>query len=221
MLSIGRLGTTGGADYYLDKVANNVDDYYLGRGEAPGQWIGATAEQLGLVGQVDAEALRNLLAGQVRPTVTTWASSSVRRRRPGYDLTFSAPKGVSLLWAFGSDEVRDTISAAHDRAVGAVLDHLSTEACYARRGRDGGASSSKPRASSAPPSGTAPAGPATPSSTPMSSSPTWSRVPTAGGPPPTAATSTLWQKAAGTLYHSALRAELHRSASPGTSGATA
>ena len=63
MLSIGRLGTSGGADYYLDKVANNVDDYYLGRGEAPGQWIGATAEQLGLVGQVDAEALRNLLAG--------------------------------------------------------------------------------------------------------------------------------------------------------------
>jgi hypothetical protein len=42
MLSIGRLGTTGGAEYYLDKVANSVDDYYLGRGEAPGQWIGST-----------------------------------------------------------------------------------------------------------------------------------------------------------------------------------
>ena len=54
MLSIGRLGIAGGADYYLDKVANNVDDYYLGRGEAPGQWIGATAEELGLIGQVDA-----------------------------------------------------------------------------------------------------------------------------------------------------------------------
>jgi len=136
MLSIGRLGVTGGADYYLDKVANNVDDYYLGRGEAPGQWIGATAEQLGLVGQVEADVLRNLLAGtsaegealglQIQPG-----------RRPGYDLTFSAPKGVSLLWAFGSGEVRDTISAAHDRAVGAVLDHLSTEACYARRGHGG------------------------------------------------------------------------------------
>jgi conjugative relaxase-like TrwC/TraI family protein len=136
MLSIGRLGTSGGADYYLDKVANSVDDYYLGRGEAPGQWIGATSEQLGLVGQIDAEALRYLLAGnsaggedlglQIQPD-----------RRPGYDLTFSAPKGVSLLWAFGSGEVRDAISAAHDRAIGAVLDHLSTEACYARRGHGG------------------------------------------------------------------------------------
>jgi hypothetical protein len=45
MLSIGRLGTTGGANYYLDKVANSVDDYHLGRGEAPGQWIGATSQQ--------------------------------------------------------------------------------------------------------------------------------------------------------------------------------
>ena len=136
MLSIGRLGASGGADYYLEKVANNVDDYYLGRGEAPGQWIGAAAEGLGLVGQIEAEALRNLLAGtsaegeelglQIQPG-----------RRPGYDLTFSAPKGISLLWAFGSAEVRDTISAAHDQAIGAVLDQLSKEACYARRGHGG------------------------------------------------------------------------------------
>jgi conjugative relaxase-like TrwC/TraI family protein len=136
VLSIGRLGTSGGADYYLDKVANNVDDYYLGRGEAPGQWIGTTAERLGLVGQVDPQALRNLLAG----TSVTGESLGMQlrpERRPGYDLTFSAPKGISLLWAFGPDEVREAISGAHDRSVGAVLDHLSKEACYARRGRDG------------------------------------------------------------------------------------
>ncbi len=136
MLSIGKLGASGGADYYLEKVANNVDDYYLGRGEAPGHWIGATAEGLGLVGQVEAEALRNLLAG----TSAEGAALGLQiqpGRRPGYDLTFSAPKGISLLWAFGSGEVRDTISTAHDRAIGAVLDHLSMEACYARRGHGG------------------------------------------------------------------------------------
>ena len=136
MLSIGRLGTTGGADYYLGKVANNVDDYYLGRGEAPGQWIGATSEQLGLVGQVGPDALRNLLAGTSASGEDLGARIS-EDRRPGYDLTFSAPKGASLLWAFGSEEVRDSISVAHDRAVGAVLDHLSAEACYARRGAGG------------------------------------------------------------------------------------
>ena len=63
----------------------------------------------------------------------------VRRvaRRPGYDLTFSAPKSVSLLWTFGSAEVRDTVSVAHDRAVAGVVDQLSGEACVVRRGRDG------------------------------------------------------------------------------------
>ena len=37
VLSIGRLGVVTGADYYLANVVNSVDDYYLGRGEAPGQ----------------------------------------------------------------------------------------------------------------------------------------------------------------------------------------
>ncbi|MGA2836859.1 MAG: MobF family relaxase [Acidimicrobiales bacterium] len=136
MLSIGRLGISGGAEYYLDKVANNVDDYYLGRGEAPGQWIGSTAQSLGLSGQIDADMLRNLLAGKSAVGDDLGARLS-QERRPGYDLTFSAPKGISLLWAFGPDQVRDAISVAHDRAVGAVLDHLSTEACYARRGAGG------------------------------------------------------------------------------------
>jgi conjugative relaxase-like TrwC/TraI family protein len=136
VLSIGRLGASGGADYYLDKVANNVDDYYLGRGEAPGRWIGATAEGLGLVGQVEAEELRNLLAGKSAQGEALGLQIQPGRR-PGYDLTFSAPKGVSLLWAFGPDEVRHTISVAHDHAVVAVLDHLSKEACYARRGHGG------------------------------------------------------------------------------------
>jgi len=136
MLSIGRLGASGGADYYLEKVANNVDDYYLGRGEAPGQWIGSTAESLGLSGQVEAEELRNLLAGK-SANGDNLGARLTQERRPGYDLTFSAPKGVSLLWAFGPGNVRDAISAGHDRAVGAVLDHLSIEACYARRGAGG------------------------------------------------------------------------------------
>src|ERR1039458_5021966 len=136
MLSIGRLGISGGAEYYLDKVANNVDDYYLGRGEAPGQWIGSVAQSLGLSGQVDSDTLRNLLAGKSAVGDDLGARLS-SERRPVYDLTFSAPKGISLLWSCGRAHVRDAISVAHDRAVGAVLDHLSTEACYARRGAGG------------------------------------------------------------------------------------
>lgn len=35
VLSIGRLGVASGADYYLESIANSVDDYYLGRGRPP------------------------------------------------------------------------------------------------------------------------------------------------------------------------------------------
>jgi conjugative relaxase-like TrwC/TraI family protein len=136
MLSIGKLGIAGGADYYLDKVANSVDDYYLGRGEAPGEWVGQAAATLGLTGQVDPGDLRSLLAG--RSAAGDALGLQVQPgRRPGYDLTFSAPKGASLLWAFGTADVRDAVSVAHDRAVASVIDRLTVEACFARRGHGG------------------------------------------------------------------------------------
>ncbi len=136
MLSIGRLGVATGAEYYLETVANSVDDYYLGHGEAPGRWIGATADQLGLTGEVNADQLRNLLAG-LSPEGVSLGMQLRTDRRPGYDLTFSAPKGVSLLWAFSSDQIRSEITEAHDRAVVAVLDQLGKEASFARRGAKG------------------------------------------------------------------------------------
>jgi conjugative relaxase-like TrwC/TraI family protein len=206
MLSIGKLGAAGGAEYYLDKMANSVDDYYLGRGEAPGQWIGKAAADLGLVGQVDPEDLRNLLAGRSADGEALGVQVQPGRR-PGYDLTFSAPKGVSLLWAFGSPDVRDAISAGHDQAVASVIDHLSAEACFARRGRGGAqlveangfiGAAFRHRTSRAgdPQLHTHVVVP----NLVNGSDGRWSA--------PDGRQLYLWQKAAGTLYRSALRAEL-------------
>jgi conjugative relaxase-like TrwC/TraI family protein len=206
MLSIGKLGVAGGAEYYLDKMANSVDDYYLGRGEAPGQWVGKAAAGLGLVGQVDPEDLRNLLAGRSADGETLGVQVQPDRR-PGYDLTFSAPKGVSLLWAFGAPDVRDAISVGHDRAVASVIDHLSAEACFARRGR-GGAQLIEANGF---------IGAAFRHRTSRAGDPqlhTHVVVPNlvegADGrwSAPDGRQLYLWQKAAGTLYRSALRAEL-------------
>ena len=219
MLSIGRLGASSGAEYYLDNVANNVDDYYLGRGEAPGRWIGAASERHGLVGEVDAGALRHLLAGRSASGVELGARLS-KERRPGYDLTFSAPKSASLLWAFGPEEVRDAITVAHDRAVESVLDHLSAEACYARRGAGGSqlidatgfvGAAFRHRTSRAadPQLHTHVVVP----NVVQGSDGRWSA--------PDGRHLYAWKMTAGTLYRSALRAELDPSASPGMSGATA
>ena len=62
MLSIGKLGR-GQENYYLATVAKGIEDYYTGSGEAPGEWTGAAAARLGLSGEVDAEALRQILGG--------------------------------------------------------------------------------------------------------------------------------------------------------------
>jgi conjugative relaxase-like TrwC/TraI family protein len=103
------------ASYYED----GVDDYYAGEGEASG-WQGKGAEALRLEGPVDPDRFRELLAGQVTPGARS--SRGARRRdakdRIGIDLTFSAPKSVSLQALVGGDA---RIVEAHDRAVGTAI----------------------------------------------------------------------------------------------------
>ena len=54
-----------------------------------------------------------------------------------FDLTFSAPKSVSLLWALGSEPVADTVMTAHRDAVAAALGFLEEHAATARMQIDG------------------------------------------------------------------------------------
>jgi conjugative relaxase-like TrwC/TraI family protein len=136
VLSIGKLAR-GAEGYYLNAVAKGIEDYYLGSGEALGRWIGAGSARLGLSGVVDGAALRAVLDGR-RPEdgrSVLW----VRRedRLPGFDLTFSAPKGVSLLFALADPRTSLLVREAHDRAVTAALGYLEREAGEVRRGRDG------------------------------------------------------------------------------------
>jgi len=49
------------------------------------------------------------------------------------DLTFSAPKSVSVLWALGGDEVHSVVMGAHRDAVAAALGFLEARASVARR----------------------------------------------------------------------------------------
>ena len=65
MLSIAKL-RVGQEAYQLSGVAQSLDDYYTGAGEAHGQWVGGGADRLGLAGQVAPDDLRAVLAG-LRP----------------------------------------------------------------------------------------------------------------------------------------------------------
>ncbi|HEX8690198.1 MAG TPA: MobF family relaxase [Solirubrobacterales bacterium] len=139
MLSIGKLGK-GQERYYLDKVAEGAEDYYSGEGEVAGEWLGDAAEDLTLSGEVEAAQLEAMLTGRNpadgEPLVGMRgvpSSGSV----PGFDLTFSAPKSVSLLWGLGGPIAAVEVKAAHREAVGAALDYMQREACWTRRGVGG------------------------------------------------------------------------------------
>lgn len=145
VLSIGKLAT-GQANYYLEQaarridratsVASGVEDYYLGGGEAAGEWIGSGIIDLGLAGRVDDEPLHRVLAGE-HPLTGAALRASSRARVPGFDLTFSAPKSVSVLFGICGDDVREAIRDAHDAAVRDALGYIERQAAHARRGHDG------------------------------------------------------------------------------------
>ena len=137
MLSIGKLAA-GQEAYYLGKVANGIEDYYVGGGEAEGRWTGSGAATLGLHGTVSSEQLQAMLAAQNPASGQPLQDREQTMNGPGFDLTFSAPKSVSLLWAFGDDRVRSQVVAAHEAAVDQALGHLERHATLARRGAGGG-----------------------------------------------------------------------------------
>lgn len=136
MLTLGKLAQ-GQQQYYLDTVAKGAEEYYTGAKEAPGQWHGDAAARLGLAGEVDADTLGAVL-GHVHPL--TGEPLSNGRSHPtlaGFDVTFSAPKSVSLLFALGSPEVSNEVRNGHDAAVRDALTVLEDEASFGRRGRGG------------------------------------------------------------------------------------
>lgn len=137
MLSIGKLAD-GQEAYYLGKVASGIEDYYVGGGEADGRWTGSGAAGLGLEGKVTSDQLQAMLAGNNPATGQPLQDQLQTMSGPGFDLTFSAPKSVSLLWAFGDEAVRSKVVAAHEAAVNQALGYLERSATLARRGAGGG-----------------------------------------------------------------------------------
>ena len=63
MLSVAKL-SPGQERYYERSVADGFDDYYAGRGESPGVWVGRGAGELGLEGLVREGELGRLVRGE-------------------------------------------------------------------------------------------------------------------------------------------------------------
>jgi TrwC relaxase len=136
VLSIGKL-TVEQSRYYERQVAQGRDDYYSGRGESPGRWTGAGADGLRLGGRVEDDGLMALMDGRDPGTGERLRRVSGRSKVAAFDLTFSAPKSVSLLFAIGEPVLAGALVDAHESAVDAAVGYLEREACRVRRGRAG------------------------------------------------------------------------------------
>jgi conjugative relaxase-like TrwC/TraI family protein len=138
VLTIGKLGASvDQLAYYEQQVAQGLEDYFSGRGEAPGRWMGGGCAGIGLRGQVDRTGFMRAMAGCDPPTGARLRPPVAQTKVAAFDLTFSAPKSVSVLFGVGDDETAGALLEAHERAVEAAFSYVEREACFTRRGRNG------------------------------------------------------------------------------------
>ncbi|WP_175744507.1 MobF family relaxase [Burkholderia multivorans] len=142
MISMQAIGNAGGAAKYYTTEQARIE-YYAGE-VVPSAWGGRGAEINGLSGHVQAGDLSRILAGQVnelgidgearqtrlgRTVTDPTTGQKTIEHRAGWDLTFSAPKSVSVeAEVFGRKGVRD----AHEAAVRASMNWLEAEGAQTR-----------------------------------------------------------------------------------------
>jgi conjugative relaxase-like TrwC/TraI family protein len=114
------------ADYYLSDLGRELPTE-----SAPVRWAGAAAAGLGLEGPIGESGFRRLLEG--RHPVTDQPMGSRSTRVAAFDLTFSAPKSASVLFALGGEEVARHVVGAHAEAVAGALRYLEEHGVTAVR----------------------------------------------------------------------------------------
>jgi conjugative relaxase-like TrwC/TraI family protein len=130
MLTVSRPMSVGKAGHYFKS-----DDYYLSE---KGEWQGKGAEALGLAGEVGNDDFKAVLrgldprSGESLVEEKTDRGTGTAHRRGGIDLTFSAPKSVSVL-ALADGRIKD----AHEAAVAAVVDYVERNHAHLREQAEG------------------------------------------------------------------------------------
>lgn len=160
-VSIARLTAHSGVKYLLKTTMHDdvpltsadATGYYMKAGTPPGRWLGSglvgiNRESLDPVTSNDAAAVftdtehpdsrRPLGHPHCATTIAHRNGEEVQRAAvAGFDLTFSVPKSISILWALASRDVQQQVLAAHHDAVNQVLKWLEEPAIHTRTGRGG------------------------------------------------------------------------------------
>ena len=137
MMTVKKLDSVKQAQSYY-KAERGIASYYSSEADAygGGQWLGRGAEEMGLRGPVHEKQWNRALEGRFGKGADSMqvGIADPEKRRPGADLTFSAPKSVSIMALAVGDE---RLIVAHDRAVERALAWVEQNHTFARMGKGG------------------------------------------------------------------------------------
>lgn len=161
-MSIARLSAQSGLRYLfkttmMDDLITTPPDattYYMKAGTPEGRWIGSGLQGINrgagdVVSETDARAVFDsamhpdartpLGRPHSQPSVVEGKTGppTARHAVVGFDLTFSVPKSVSVLWALSPHSMQDRILRTHHEAVEATLGWLEEQIIHTRAGRNG------------------------------------------------------------------------------------
>lgn len=132
MLSTSVIKNVDDAAHYF----NEKDNYYTrDEGLDQNEWFGSGADKLGLRGQVDPKQFTEILEGKLpNGDIVGKVVDGKLQHRPGWDLTFSAPKSVSIMAFIAGDK---RLIHAHREAVKAALSEVERCCSEARLKKKG------------------------------------------------------------------------------------
>ena len=161
-MSIARLSAQSGLKYLfkttmMDDLTITPADattYYMKAGTPQGRWLGSGVRGINrtagdVVTESDAKAIfdhathpdsgTTLGRPHGQPTIVQNSQGRTETRHAvvGFDLTFSVPKSVSVLWALSPCTLQEQILETHHQAVNVTLEWLETYVIHTRAGRNG------------------------------------------------------------------------------------
>jgi conjugative relaxase-like TrwC/TraI family protein len=135
VLDVAKL-TAGREDYYLERLANDREEYLSGHGESPGRWYGGAAASLGLDGEASKEGFRRLIQGRHPETGELLGREHGRHAVTGFDLVLRPAKSVSILYGLGDAATGRAVLEAHHVGLAEATAYLDGQ-LGARRGHGG------------------------------------------------------------------------------------
>lgn len=134
--------------HYLGAAAareKGFEAYARGAGEGPAPfWLGGAPAALGLGQDAELEHVERMARGQHPLTGEPLLRGAGRHHVTGVDMTFSAPKDFSIVYAAADDAMRKELLGALRGATAAAMSHA--EATAVTRHRAGGAEKRRARA---------------------------------------------------------------------------